>query len=199
MSRSKRVAGIRLCRSKWSPGARRGRLTVIGQPFAIKYLIYAVCRCECGNICIAQSNGDATSCGCKKSEAAVVNGRTMATHGMSKTRLYGTYRGMLSRCRGVMDKYGRSYSEKAIQVCDEWRNDFLAFREWSLNNGYVQGLSIDRINPDGDYEPSNCRWITREENARWVVGAWKEKAAIAEAERDLLAASVMFLLQELAA
>ena len=57
----------------------------------------------------------------------------------------------------------------AIKVCDEWRNNYLIFEKWALENGYQKGLTIDRINPDDDYKPSNCRWITRSENSKRVI------------------------------
>lgn len=58
------------------------------------------------------------------------------------------------------------YHGRGIQVCSEWRNNFDAFYKWALNNGYESNLTIDRIDPDGNYEPSNCRWITRNENCK---------------------------------
>ena len=60
------------------------------------------------------------------------------------------------------------YGAKGIKVCDEW-DDFLKFKTWALNNGYEENLTIDRIDPAKNYEPSNCRWITREENSKRVI------------------------------
>ena len=58
------------------------------------------------------------------------------------------------------------YGGRGIKVCEEWEKDFTAFAKWALNNGYSDELTLDRINPDGDYEPSNCRWTTWKQQAR---------------------------------
>ena len=83
-------------------------------------------------------------------------------------RLYGIWRGMKTRCYGrkLGHKHFRNYTQRGIVVCDEWRNDFKAFERWALANGYRENLQIDRFpNNDGNYEPSNCRWATPEEQA----------------------------------
>jgi predicted XRE-type DNA-binding protein len=85
------------------------------------------------------------------------------THGLSNTRLYKIFKGMKQRC---FDKnfYGYSlYGGSGITICKEWQDDFKNFYEWAVSNGYSDELSIDRINPKGDYEPSNCRWVTQHE------------------------------------
>lgn len=79
-------------------------------------------------------------------------------------RLYGIWQGMLNRCRNPnRERYSR-YGGRGIVVCDEWK-DFSVFQEWALSNGYEEKLSIDRINPDGDYCPSNCRWVDEKTQA----------------------------------
>lgn len=62
----------------------------------------------------------------------------------------------------------RNYHDKGISVCGDWRSNFENFREWAVSNGYADNLTIDRIDADGNYEPSNCRWITFKENASRV-------------------------------
>lgn len=85
-------------------------------------------------------------------------------------RLYRLYRGIVQRCEVLRkDKHNITYIERGIKVCDEWRNDFSKFKKWALDNGYDYNKTsneqtIDRINPYGNYEPSNCRFITRAEN-----------------------------------
>lgn len=87
--------------------------------------------------------------------------RNHVTHGMSRTRLYRCYRDMLSRCKGTAKCSKANYRDRGIIVCEEWRNSFEAFRDWALSHGYRDDLTIDRIDNDGNYEPSNCRWITK--------------------------------------
>lgn len=86
-------------------------------------------------------------------------------HGGSKTKLFQVWNMMLTRCNpSHADKY-IYYAGRGIRVCEEWK-DFSVFREWSLSNGYSQGLSIDRIDTNGDYEPNNCRWATPSQQSR---------------------------------
>ncbi len=74
------------------------------------------------------------------------------------TRLYNLWRSMLSRCSGKVKAHNYSYTSKSITVCNIWQNDFNAFKVWALDNGYNSLLTIDRINNDDIYKPSNCRW-----------------------------------------
>lgn len=84
-------------------------------------------------------------------------------HGMAKTRLYKAWTNMRNRCNLIKDKEYQNYGGRGIKVCDEWQNSFETFMEWAMSHGYDNTLTIDRINVDGNYEPSNCRWITRQE------------------------------------
>ena len=81
--------------------------------------------------------------------------------GRSNSRLYSIYRGMLTRCYNVESPQYQRYGKRGISICDEWKNDFQAFQNWSMAHGYAEDLTIDRINNDGNYEPDNCRWVTR--------------------------------------
>ncbi len=101
------------------------------------------------------SNGrKSESCGCIRYNL-IANKRR--THGKYPFRLYEIWRGMKTRCYNTKDMHYKRYGERGIKVCDEWMK-YLNFRDWSLNNGYNKNLIIDRINNDGNYEPSNCRW-----------------------------------------
>jgi hypothetical protein len=86
------------------------------------------------------------------------------THGMRYTRIYNIWRSMRQRCSNSnCIRYSR-YGGRGITVCDEW-NDFNCFYKWAIATGYKDDLTIDRINTDGNYEPSNCRWATYKEQA----------------------------------
>lgn len=84
-------------------------------------------------------------------------------HGMARTRLYKAWTNMRNRCNREKDREYKHYGGKGIKVCDEWQNSFEPFMKWALSHGYNDTLTIDRINVDGNYEPDNCRWITRKE------------------------------------
>ena len=125
-----------------------------------------LCKCECGkeiNLCATTlKTGNTKSCGCLKKE----RGRNhFYKHGKSRTRLYSIYTAMVQRCYNPNKDRYKDYGGRGIIVCDEWLNDFQAFYDWAIANGYRDDLTIDRKNNDGNYEPSNCRWATYKEQA----------------------------------
>lgn len=115
------------------------------------------CKCDCGKTVVNLSNrlltGNSSTCGCR-------NG-----HGMRYTRLYRTWVNMKSRCSDPKQDSYRYYGARGISVCDEWLN-FKNFMKWAFENGYKDNLTIDRKNSSKNYEPSNCRWLSLEENSR---------------------------------
>ena len=119
---------------------------------------------ECGKI-VERLLGNGLkqkSCGCNLGKGLKNNYK----HGETKTRLYGVWRNMKYRCYNPNCEAFKYYGGRGIIVCPEWANDYTKFRDWSLSNGYQKGLFIDRINSDGNYEPSNCRFLTIEESNR---------------------------------
>ena len=143
-----------------------------------QYQYYWKCKCKCGKEIIRShrsllENRGYKSCGCyrdkilKEHNFKINNPRK--SHGMSKTRLYKIYAKIKERC--YYEKYPEIhlYGGRGIKMCDEWKKDFMMFYNWAMENGYNEKLSIDRIDFDGDYEPSNCRWadkITQANNKR---------------------------------
>ena len=143
-------------------GKTFGRWTVLSYAGASKWQ----CRCECGyeKDVEGKSLRRGQSQGCI---ACHTRTRPATKHGGKRTRLYSIWCGMKTRCYNINDVAYPRYGGRGITICDEWRTDFDAFRNWALATGYTDNLTIDRY-PDnrGNYEPGNCRWATYAEQSR---------------------------------
>lgn len=126
-----------------------------------------LCKCDCGNECqriVAELTKKGNhSCGCLAKEHLKNMAKGNITHGMSYSRLYGCYKGMISRCYREKDIHYKAYGGRGIIVCDEWKDNAKTFIDWALSNGYSDDLTIERIDVNGNYEPSNCTWIPMSE------------------------------------
>lgn len=149
-------------------GNRYGNLLVLNYKGRSSSGCYMwLCKCDCGEETVVSvnhlKNGHTISCGCvliSKRKQGLLH----KTHGGSKTRLYRIWKSMRRRCNSPTATRYEDWGGRGIAVCEEW-NNFEIFRGWALSHGYTDNLSIDRINNDGNYEPSNCRWATAKEQS----------------------------------
>lgn len=145
-------------------GQRFGRLVAVKYMYTKQHNAFWEFLCDCGNTKIIAAhcvkNGNTTSCGCYRSE---VTSERLSTHKKFGTREYHTWAGIKHRCTNVNGIDYKDYGGRGITYCDKW-STFEGFWE-DMQEGYSDGLSIDRINVNGNYEKSNCRWATAKEQA----------------------------------
>ncbi len=151
-------------------GKQFGELTVLGISHYKNYAAYMRCKCSCGNETVVYYpnllRGFTASCGCLKTRFSKNSLQP------NYTALWNVWYAMKRRCYCENDNEFHNYGARGITVCDEWRDDFNAFYEWAMANGYSgkkanndNFLSLDRINVNGNYEPINCRWATIKQQA----------------------------------
>ena len=146
-------------------GRKFGRLTVVSETElrANSGAVIWSCICECGVIknvvSTGLTNGTTASCGCLFIEVAAAKGRAKKTHGMTDSSEYRSWNGARDRCNNQRNHKYALYGGRGIQVCDRW-SDFRVFLE-DMGHIPAKGMSLDRKDVDGNYEPSNCRWATQ--------------------------------------
>lgn len=120
------------------------------------------CKCSCGSekqiIVTARDlrRGHSKSCGCIRTENVI---KKCSTHRETDSRLYHIWCGIKSRCLNKNNNKYKNYGGRGITVCDEWLNSYESFRDWAIQHGYSDELSIDRVDVNGNYAPNNCRWV----------------------------------------
>lgn len=151
---------------KYVIGDKFGRWTIIEILKDRKVVV----KCDCGNVRVHSkyvlSAKRSTSCGCFRKEAQSQRRKDNAIHNLSNHPLYGIWRGIKRRCYLKSDPSYKNYGGRGIIMCKEWLDSFKPFYDWSILNGWMIGLEIDREDNDGNYHPYNCRYVPPKVNMR---------------------------------
>lgn len=148
-------------------GKKFGMVTVLDKYVIKGRRVYWYCKCDCGRIFLRRSDiiqrSDVKSCGCYQNH----NNKTIGIkHGdgarkSENHRLYSCWQSMKNRCYNTKHRQYKDWGGRGITVCDEWKDNYIVFKEWALKNGYQDNLTLDRKNVNECYSPVNCRWITK--------------------------------------
>lgn len=145
--------------------------------------------CDCGTYKILRIydviKGTTKSCGCLRKE---LNRLSLLKHGDARTKFYKMWCTMIKRCYCESDQAYYRYGARGIKVCEEWHN-YEVFKKWAMENGYKEGLTLDRKNNDLGYSPDNCRWVTMREQNRnhsnnLYITAWGETKLLVDWSKD---------------
>jgi hypothetical protein len=147
-------------------GIKFNRLTVLKKSEnKIHNRLSVDCKCDCGNLFSATINslktGNTKSCGCIRIEKP-----NQLKHGLRSHKLFNVYSNIKQRCYNGNSKNFNNYGGRGITICDEWKNSFINFYNWCINNGWNADLEIDRMDNNGNYSPNNCRCVSRVINVR---------------------------------
>lgn len=144
-------------------GKRYGRLVVKQKADSLNGHTRWLCLCDCGKECIVHGTslktGNTTSCGCYKTENAK---KLYSGVRQNDKHLYAVWNGIKQRCLNPKNKSYKNYGGRGIKMDDAWANSYESFYHWAIKSGYKKGLEIDRIDNDGNYCESNCRFVDRE-------------------------------------
>lgn len=177
-------------------GQTFGKLTVTSKADDVIYIVHGKpsktrrwnCVCVCGGETTSfesgLKSGNSTSCGCKRRKHAIKMGKARTTHGMSCSKEYSSYHKMMQRCYSKNSDQYKNYGNRGIVVCDKWKNSFDSFLS-DMGMAPSENHSVDRINPNGNYEKENCRWATWKEQQRnrtnnRVIKIYGEEKTLAE-------------------
>lgn len=149
-------------------GSKINNLTILGIDNKTKSgQYYLKCKCDCGNIKSFRSsrllNNQIKTCGCLNKGYKYGD-----KHNLSRkySKIYSIWNTMKHRCLNPNFSKYKNYGHRGISICDEWKDNFPNFLNWSLNNGYQENLTLDRVDVNGNYEPSNCRWVSQKDQQR---------------------------------